>query len=525
MIITFNDIAMPIDVQIKTYSSSVLPPIERQTVKIHGRAGLFTLSKDIGERIISVEFQLLNTTETNYRTKVRELAAWLFYDEPKKFKIDTDPNYYYMAMVDGESVLEEQTNEIGVVSVDFICSQPFAFKDGAVEQTLTLNAEKPIANVGSVDSSPELKINFTGNSTYVEIENKTIGKSLVLGSAVRYGEVSTFDMNTLIFSDAMSSLATWTQLANGTQFNPSVASDGVDSADFVLRTTTVAGSTQQGFGVANTGYGTGTNQWIGASAERVLTTALQDFSVEFDLQMQNTSPLAVNKMEMYLFGNDGSEIAKINFTDNGDGQISPQFWVRLNDPTPYTAPSNNYVGYTGKSGGALVQKYRDNKYYHNPNGFIRVKIARRLNNWRVWIGVLDPNNGMFNKVLRQDLFEFEDSQGVLNYQFLKKIKIVSAAFSGASVKPTEQIFHGVRVYQENIRQYDPTTKRPFIFRSGDELRIDMSKAQIWLNGEEFYQYFDPTSSFWKLQKGNNQIVLYAPTSTATGTIIVNERYI
>jgi hypothetical protein len=95
-----------------------------------------------------------------------------------------------------------------------------------------------------------------------------------------------------------------------------------------------------------------------------------------------------------------------------------------------------------------------------------------------------------------------------------------------STSPTEMIFRSVRVYQENIRQYDPATKRPYIFHAGDVLRIDMSKAQMWLNGEEFYQYFDPTSNFWKLKKGNNAVGVYAPSgSISNAKIYVNERFI
>ena len=56
MKITFNGVEMPEGVKVKSYYTSVLPPIEVQKVKIHGRAGMFNLAKTIGERQINVEF-------------------------------------------------------------------------------------------------------------------------------------------------------------------------------------------------------------------------------------------------------------------------------------------------------------------------------------------------------------------------------------------------------------------------------------------------------------------------------------
>ena len=50
MKITFNGVEMPEGVKVKSYYTSVLPPIEVQKVKIHGRAGMFNLAKTIGEK-------------------------------------------------------------------------------------------------------------------------------------------------------------------------------------------------------------------------------------------------------------------------------------------------------------------------------------------------------------------------------------------------------------------------------------------------------------------------------------------
>ena len=53
----------------------------------------------------------------------------------------------------------------------------------------------------------------------------------------------------------------------------------------------------------------------------------------------------------------------------------------------------------------------------------------------------------------------------------------------------------------------------------------MNKAQIWLNGEEFYQYFDPSTNFWRLKKGTNRVGLYSNKgSIADAKLYLNERF-
>ena len=53
----------------------------------------------------------------------------------------------------------------------------------------------------------------------------------------------------------------------------------------------------------------------------------------------------------------------------------------------------------------------------------------------------------------------------------------------------------------------------------------MNKAQIWLNGEEFYQYFDPSTNFWRLKKGTNRVGLYSNMgSIADAKLYLNERF-
>ncbi len=554
MKITFNGVEMPEGVKVRTYYTSVLPPIEVQKVKIHGRAGMFNLAKTIGERQINVEFLILDTSEEGYRQKIRELARWLFTDEPVKFQIDSDPNFYYMAMVEGESAIEEQTDEIGVVNVTFTASQPLAISTTQYYVPLNQVTAAQFNNDGDVEAAPLIEINFGNNSSFVELERvqmlpdnegepTIVGdrKTLVIGSAVRYGEISQeqlFAAFTPIFNDPMNNLDTWTHLPNNTYFNPFRNDDGRVKSQFELITETLSGSSQTGFGL-QTGtppnynddhYGTGDTdgQMTGAAAERTLTTALEDFAVEFDITYFNQFLNGVSKFEAYLFGEDGSEIAKINYGDGFIGQCNPQLWVRFSDSDPYSSDTESIMGYTGQSAGVRIVKNRGNRYYYHKNGLIRIRFARRLNNWRLWIATIDPSDGGFQRALNQDLFEFEDSLGILNYEKLKKIRItVSRRWTSSfALAPQAFVVHSCRVEKSNIRDYDPVLHRPYLFKSGDKLVIDMNKAQIWLNGEEFYQYFDPSTNFWRLKKGTNRVGLYSNSgSISDAKLYLNERFL
>jgi predicted phage tail component-like protein len=537
MAIKFNNQSLPDNVQVQNITNSILPPIERNTVKIAGKAGTTTLSRDIGDRVITVSFVIDAPTAEDYHKAVRDLATFLYYDEPKKLEILSEPSKYYMAMVDGESEIEPVTDKIGTVEITLIASQPFAYDDTTqTPVTLAIDGSTTVVeNKGNFDAYPVLEIDFKDKTTYVGVANNTTGEQLVLGAAVLIGEQNPYDLRETLIDDSMAAVGSNTQLSTGTAFNPiayasinpSGDADGIDKVNMTAIARPIAGSTQTGLGVEGQNYGTGSG-WHGAGLLRSLTDLFttDDFSMEFDLQFENYNPLAVGKMEMYIFsgsflGADAKLIAKLNFQDSADGLLDPQLWVKFCKPDN----STGYLGYTGSTTISVDEmKNRPKRFYHNPTGLIRIRIARRNTNWRVWIALIDPSDGGFGKVLKQDLFEYNDVNNELNYDIPTGIVLTTAVYNTHLV-PTNMIFHGMKVYEELIDLVDETG-RPYIFDAGDKLVISTGEAMIYKNGELFFEYLDPTSNFIKLVRGNNDIVVQAATdSIQTAKLVKNERYL
>ena len=115
-----------------------------------------------------------------------------------------------------------------MVNVTFTASQPLAISTEQYYVPLSQAAATQFDNDGDVEAAPLIEINFSNNSSFVEVErvhmlpdnegNPTIvgeRKTLVIGSAVRYGELSQeqlFAASTPIINDPMNNLATWTHL-------------------------------------------------------------------------------------------------------------------------------------------------------------------------------------------------------------------------------------------------------------------------------------------------------------------------
>ena len=479
------------------------------------------MARNFAERKILLSFIIKAADTTSYMATVRQLAGWAYSPDPRKLIINNEPNMYYMAVADGETNIEQVSDTIGTVEVTFIASQPFAYdKTQQVSLPLSTDGVTPttITNGSNFDAFPVYTLDFSTKATYCAIENTTTGDRLLLGAAVRVGEQNPYDVYAQDFNDPLSSLSTWTQIANGTANKIDDSPTGAVTAQFAVRTMTVAGSSQMGFGVSGQAYGSG-SAWHGACAERVLTTAWDDFSGGMDIQMLNTNPKAYAKIEMSLLGVDGSRIMKINFMDSANGVLSPHLWCKFYG----VSSTNDWVGFTGFNSSVAQAKQRSDTYYYNPNGLIRIRFARRLSNWRVWIAVIDPADTGFGKVLRQDLFEFNDTNGLLNMQNLKTLRIATAAY-GTNPVPTDMVIHGVTVNHELIKTMD-TTGRPYIFQAGDRLTVNTGEATIFTNGAYSFDYLDPMSNFPKLQKGDNSIKVYSDGTISAASIVKNEKYI
>lgn len=525
MAIIFNGNAVPTDIEVTKITNSVLPPIEVTKLNVAGRDGSFNVQKKFNEREITIDFIIKASSASAFATKVRELADFLYTDDPAELFINAEPTKYYLAMVEVITDIEDVSDTVGTVSVTFKCSKPFSFDTGAnIPVALNTNGTTTIvSNDGNVVAYPVFEVTFTEDSTFIGLQNVTTNESMIIGTQVRLGEDTPYYPTENVYAGDMSNLADWTQIATSTL-------NKIDIGDITtlhtLRSTTIAGTSQTGYGIESGSYGTGST-WHGAVSEYDASGyagTLDDWSITWDVQYISAGAGTTASTELYLFDDNGDRIAKLNILDSNDGSVCPQLWFKLYKAGGGWQPIDDdivYSGNTGSSGFVIDAKYRNCTYYYNPTGLIRVKIAKRGNDVRLWIAYINAVDGSFNKVLRQDLFQYKDVNNEMTTRVLDLVRLSTLTY-GSTTDPTELICHTCKIDEEKATQ----SGVPYLFENGDKLIIDSSQAMILLNGEPFFTFLDPTSDFPKLVKGDNELLVVGDTGKfSNAQLIKNERYL
>ena len=115
----------------KYITKSILAPVENRFIRKTAADGSFDFGSFLGNRLISITFQdVTSTTKTELYNNMLQIAAWLYPLDKLSKKLQIvgeecgEDGKYYIAKVDGESVLEEVL-EYGVFTITFVCVDPY----------------------------------------------------------------------------------------------------------------------------------------------------------------------------------------------------------------------------------------------------------------------------------------------------------------------------------------------------------------------------------------------------------------
>lgn len=521
--IVFNGQALPTGVEVINIEKPLQAPIEINKIDIAGRNGKYNLNKKFKEREIMIEMKITGTSYTDFSDKIRDVIDFLNTSEPKQLYFLNDTDYYYLAIVEDVIPIEEISTTSGTIQVTFVCSDPFKYKV-ATQTPVTLNTDSTattVTNEGDLDCYPLFEVEVDNDCTFIGLANNTTGEQMIVGSPVVVGETP-YNLQTTVFTGSLSSLSEMTQV---TELTTGYLDSGDITATHEVRTTTIAGSSQSGYGVAQGDYGVVTGGgWHGAVSEKILATAQDNFSITWDLQLNTGNNATTTSMsELYIYDDSipRQRLAKLTFADWNNGVTNPQLYLKIYDGTGITDSDVLYSGTTSVLSTFDESKARNTAYYYNPTGLIRIRVARRSDVWKVWVAYINPTDGDFEEVMRQDLFQWEDVNGVLTSFDLEQVYFSTLVY-GNTAEPVEQICHTLRIYEEDV----DSTGTPYIFEDGDKVIIDSNKGQILKNGVPFFEFLDPTSDFPKLLKGDNEVIVVGDKGRfINAQLIKNERYL
>lgn len=133
---TFNNVRKPF-IRITEKERPYWVPIERDVVTVPKQIGGRLNGKfDAGELAIPVKIRIEADDKMDLLDKAEELAAWLITDEEKPLVFDDRPNRTYYAVVEGDSVPEDEIVSFSTLSLNFICPDPYKY--GSEHQTIAL---------------------------------------------------------------------------------------------------------------------------------------------------------------------------------------------------------------------------------------------------------------------------------------------------------------------------------------------------------------------------------------------------
>ncbi|WP_368298394.1 distal tail protein Dit [Cytobacillus firmus] len=149
-----------------------LPEIESLTAQTPSKNGVHYFGYRFMERRITVEINLFGASHSEYRTKIRDLAAWLNPNNgPQEliFDDETDKKYY--------AVITENTDFEGifakrVAEIEFLCSDPFAYSITESSATIS-NDSATINNPGTAEAFPIITVDFSASATELKIEKNS----------------------------------------------------------------------------------------------------------------------------------------------------------------------------------------------------------------------------------------------------------------------------------------------------------------------------------------------------------------
>jgi predicted phage tail component-like protein len=477
---TFDGVPIPNFVKIRNISHTILPPVQQTLLTINGRPGAYDFGNQIGTREIEIDIMIIASEKNIMPSLLSELSSWLYHDEPKELVLGDNPTKYYLAKFTGDSQIGEELN-LGRGTLRFICTDPYIYHP---TRSLLIpypygGEELELVNTGNTDTFPTMKFEFTKNVSAFSVVS---GDEFIdLGSPYDISSQTPVDASPYILRDQLTTTTGWTTA-------PSVTSGSVYGSFEVY------GS--HCFRQANLDYGTATG-WKGASTIKALSNAAKEFEAKFFFRL-DSKIASMGRVQFYLQDVNGSNIFLLQMHDAWAG-----------------SKKIDHVAYAINSSGAST-KISSKSFGSNISSFIGMMRLRRIKNV-LYIDVYLRDSNKKYKLVHSTKY------GVKNSDWLRDIKQVQIAVGAySSYEPAYMELWDVVVVKKDAT-VNEETEVPYIFQAGDTLEINNKTGAILKNGLPFYEYLNPNSTFIKLGKGSNGIVISPNDCFQNGEIIYQER--
>lgn len=435
-------------------------PVERNLIDVPGHPGGYLSNTKVKPRIITVPILIQANDFADLQKLKEDIADWLITNEPEELIFDDEPDRTYYALVDGELNLNEIVR-VGYGVIRFVCPDPYKY---GPETPHDFNGDASvIINNGTAEADPIFELTVKKPVTFAMIQNHE-EEYMMIGTPTDVDEV-VVDEKTKIVEERGQTLDLWDIPVTG--FNGSFATTG----DAIV--------------IDKWGSGIG---WHGAALMREIDP-LEDFELEMYVYTRTEQPGQTFRMSTNFYDENNKELGMLRLWDKTTNQIRKVAEARVG---PYTENYSNYL---------ISDRNYNLQGQRVWGGIIRVK---RVGNMFTFYTARITQGGRHESPLTETYLDSDN-------EFAGRLKFIrfDVANYGDTATPNEIRIEHIKVTRLNKVLVDQT---PYIADVGDKIVFDNKDAEILLNGEDHKALKDFGSSYFKLAKGPNQLIVHPADS-------------
>ncbi|MBP1950302.1 distal tail protein Dit [Virgibacillus litoralis] len=457
--LTFNNIRKPWLHLLRGRSKPPFASISRDLLTVPGMDGAYLQSSSIQPLIINQPVGF-TVRDDNHALQLKdELASWLVTDESVELQFDDEPGRIYYAVVQNSIDDFEKFAELRNGTIQFLCLDPYSYGSELTEDFLG-NDVVTITNGGTAEADPIFELEVLAPITFAMVsdgeEYNLIGRPAKVDQEV-------IDTKTLLLEERGDTLSTW----GATPTNVDGTVDGNLGTD--------------GDGITVPSYGTNTPDWHGPALLKEITPA-QDFEVEMHLEGRTTQEDQTVRIEFYAFDEGMNELGKMAVLDNSPNVHTKVAEARLGDRATgqYFMSSRNY-------------EQRTEFWF----GMVRMK--RVGNKIEFYVTRIDNSSDHVDSLREVFVDRANNYGGRLQYI---QIHIGKYGDTPRAYGPKINYIRATGLAQTTVDQ------TPYIAYAGDVIKFDHKNDELLINGEDRKDLKDFGAQYFKLAKGDNQIVMH-----------------
>lgn len=210
----YNDIDLTDLVGVRTVEANGLPVREVSSIDAWERIGSIFNGVKNGDREISITFLVkvdrkqLRVEPTLLDDVLQDIKMAFYTDSPAPLFLGREDRFIYAILKD-DFVIDELGEGIVECTVTLLCNDPLWY-DAEIDSIDSDVKTFTVENEGNLDTYPVIGIGISGDSSFVQLENKTTGEKILIGDLPSV-EKKTAKKNDLVLVDNMTSTSGWVQ--------------------------------------------------------------------------------------------------------------------------------------------------------------------------------------------------------------------------------------------------------------------------------------------------------------------------